>query len=387
MTNNQQTNNQPKLKVLGDKVMVKFDVLMSHLNIKLERQHKMYVGCCPVHGGDRNNALNLYHTGDTFIGNWACRTRQCEQHFQSSVIGFIRGVLSHQKYGWDCSNDTMVSFNDTVKFLSKFIEEDYATLTVDGGKVEKERFASFVNTVIPRPKIVLGVQITRAHIRTSIQIPADYYISRGYKKETLDRFDVGLCTTSNKPMYNRVVVPIYDDRHVNMVGCTGRSIFDKCWKCGNFHNGSQPCPNKQNAWQFSKWKHSAGFRGEDYVYNYWNAKNEIRDSKVAVIVESPGNVWRLHESNILNSIGIFGTSISNGQRSVINQSGALSLVLLMDNDRAGKQAAANIKREYEKLYRIYTPEFSKEDVGSMTVKEIHREILPTINRAKKELEY
>jgi hypothetical protein len=46
----------------------------------------------------------------------------------------------------------------------------------------------------------------------------------------LEDYDVGYCDNPAKPMYERAVVPIYDNEHKYIVGCTGRSIFEKCEK-------------------------------------------------------------------------------------------------------------------------------------------------------------
>ena len=63
--------------------------------------------------------------------------------------------------------------------------------------------------------------ITREEIREGLQRPAEYYLNRGFAEETLDTFDVGFCNVKGKPMYNRVVAPVYDEDY-NYVGCVGR---------------------------------------------------------------------------------------------------------------------------------------------------------------------
>ena len=53
--------------------------------------------------------------------------------------------------------------------------------------------------------------ISRKQIQSTINIPAEYYLGRGYSEETLETFDIGTCFAKNKPMSGRVVVPIYDE--------------------------------------------------------------------------------------------------------------------------------------------------------------------------------
>jgi DNA primase len=181
-------------------------------------------------------------------------------------------------------------------------------------------------------------------------------------------------------MYNRVVVPIYDDNYEYMVGCSGRSIFEKCNICSCFHNQNHTCPNKDNQWVYSKWKHSKDFKSQNHLYNFWFAKKYIMESNVAIIVESPGNVWRLEENGIHNSVGIFGSSLSDRQKVILDSSGAMSLVVLTDNDEAGKKAAEQIKSKCENTYKIYIPKITATDVGEMTTEQINEEIKPFLEK-------
>jgi DNA primase len=159
-----------------------------------------------------------------------------------------------------------------------------------------------------------------------------------------------------------------------MVGCTGRSIFEKCNQCKGFHDYNKSCPNADDLWKFPKWKHNTDFKSQNHLYNFWFAKDHILKSGVAIIVESPGNVWRLEENNIHNSVGIFGSSLSDRQKILLDSSGAMSLVILTDNDDAGRKAAEQIKHKCQNTYRIFIPKISKADVGEMTSDEIDIEI-------------
>ena len=48
--------------------------------------------------------------------------------FKSSIIGFIRGCLSHHN-GWSKPNDPMVSFDDALKFAINFSKQDISKIT------------------------------------------------------------------------------------------------------------------------------------------------------------------------------------------------------------------------------------------------------------------
>jgi len=92
------------------------------------------------------------------------------------------------------------------------------------------------------------------------------------------------------------------------------------------------------------------------------------------LVESPGNVWKLEENNIHNSLGIFGAALSDRQKIILDSSGAMTIIVLTDNDEAGRKAADQIKEKCQNTYRVFTPSITKADIADMTSEEINTEI-------------
>ncbi len=370
---------QAKLKILCDDLCDNIEHLFDSFGLEYKVNSKMITMSCPIHGGDNPSALNIYPDGDTYRGNWKCRTHNCEHEFKSSIIGFVRGIISSQKYGWKEPGDKACSFNEALEYVQAFLNKDMSNIKISKAETEKKAFTNSVNYINNQPDNSES-KVTRKQIVKAIKIPADYYVQRQYSKSVLEKYDVGLCDNSSKPMYNRVVVPIYDNKYEYMVGCTGRSIFEKCEHCASYHDSNNPCPNDEIKWLFPKWKHSAEFKSQNYLYNFWFAKDHIYDTGIAIIVESPGNVWRLEENGIHNSVGLFGSSLSDRQKILLDSSGAMTLVILTDNDEAGKKAAAQIKNKCQNTYRIFIPTISKNDVGDMTSQEITTEIKEYIQR-------
>jgi 5S rRNA maturation endonuclease (ribonuclease M5) len=372
-------NDQIKLKAVCDEVCDNIESLFDLFGLEYKYNYKMITMCCPIHGGDNPSALNLYPTGDNYRGNWKCRTHNCEKFFKGSVIGFIRGVISSQKYGWQKNGDNQCSFAEAVEFATKFINKDISSIKISKSDREKKQFANVVgylnNSVDTEENYVTRQQITK-----SLNIPAKYYLDRGYSKDILIKYDVGLCEKENKEMYNRIVVPVYNVDYTHMVGCTGRSIFEKCNSCKAHHSPSDACPDKDNLWKFCKWKHNYEFKSQNHLYNLWFAKKHIMQTSTAIIVESPGNVWRLEENGINNSVAIFGSSMSDRQKILLDSSGAMNLVILTDNDEAGFKAAEQIKNKCQNTYRVFIPKITKSDIGEMNSNEINNEIKTFLER-------
>lgn len=364
---------QAKLKILCDDLCDNIENLLDSFDIEYKNNSKMISMKCPIHGGDNPSALNIYPDGETYRGNWKCRTHNCENEFKSSIIGFVRGIISHQKYGWNEPGDESCSFNEALEYIQIFLDKNINDIKISNKSKEKNSFTNAINYISASSDKPVS-KVTRNSIVKAIQIPADYYINRSYSKEVLIKYDVGLCQNPDKPMHNRVVVPIYDNDYQYMVGCTGRSIFEKCANCSSYHAPESSCPQEDKRWLFPKWKHSSDFKSQNYLYNFWFAKDHIYDTGVAIIVESPGNVWRLEENNIHNSVALFGSSLSDRQKILLDSSGAMTLVVLTDNDDAGKKAAQQIQKKCQNTYRIFIPSISTNDVGEMTSDEITQQI-------------
>jgi len=373
------SHDQEKLKVVCDNICDDLESLLDHFNIDYKVNAKMISMNCPIHGGDNPSAVNIYPEGERYRGNWKCRTHGCEQEFKSSVIGFIRGVLSRNKYDWKKPGDKTCSFNEALEYALMFIKKDLKDIKISKADRNKKSFTNVINHINPTISKQC-FQITRNQVIKSISIPAQYYLNRRYNEQTLIKYDVGLCNNPTKPMNNRVVVPIYDNQYEYMVGCTGRSIFEKCLDCKSYHDPNNNCPEKEKRYLYPKWKHSVDFKSENYLYNFWFAKDHIYETGVAIIVESPGNVWRLEENEIHNSVAIFGSSLSHRQKILLDSSGAMALIILTDNDEAGRKAAEQIKTKCQNTYRTFIPQISKNDIAEMSSEEINLQIKEYINK-------
>lgn len=375
MTKTYRSYNQSQLKVICDQLCDNIESLFETLGIdSIQANGKMLVGNCPIHDGDNKSAFNLYPDGDHYRGNWKCRTHNCEKIFKSSIIGFIRGVLSRQKLGWQKNGDDTVSFQETIKFVEAFLGNDISSIKISKKELEKKKFSYLVQNITNHNKETVSTKITRQNVRNSLCIPCSYFIDRGFDKHILDLYDIGLCDKPNKEMYNRAVVPVYDHDHKFVVGCSGRSIFNKCNKCACYHDIKEECPDQENKWKYPKWKHNKDFKSQNHLYNFWKAKKHILDSTKVVIVESPGNVWKLEEAGIHNSVAIFGSNLSDRQKIILDGSGAMTIITIMDNDDAGKKAAIAINDKCKNTYNIINISITKPDIAEMTMDEINTEI-------------
>lgn len=362
---------QNKIKIICDRLCDRIEDLLDHFGLEYKINNKFITMSCPIHGGDNSSALNIYYTGDHYRGNWKCRTHHCEETFKSSIIGFIRGLLSNKQHNWSKDGDPGCSFKEALDYATRFLN-----LSLDDIKISKKHKDNniFINNVkiFAQDNDINTNVIKRSVIVKNLQIPSEYFVNRNFSKDILEKYDIGDCYNSNKEMYNRAVVPVYDIDHKFMVGCTGRSIFEKCKNCGSFH--SNECPKEEDRWKYPKWKHSHGFKTQQHLYNFWYAKHHIAETATVVLVESPGNVWRLEENGIHNSVALFGANLTDRQKTILDTSGAMNIITIMDNDEAGKKAIKTIYNKCHKTYNIKNIDIAKNDVAEMNADEIDKQI-------------
>tara|TARA_R110002020_G_scaffold107583_9_gene249679 strand:+ start:15350 stop:16357 length:1008 start_codon:yes stop_codon:yes gene_type:complete len=307
------------------------------------------VTSCPIHGGDNPQAFTIDIDDGPFYGNWRCWTRGCERKYYPTPLGLVRGLLVFHR-------DERTTFQDAVDFSYEFLKLDDSSILK-----HKEKFKKSVDRRNSERKPTRHIPksgISRKQVRSLLDIPSKYYIDRGYKEETLDRFDVGLCKDQRKQMRNRVVVPVYDDTYSYMVGCVGRKTT--------------------NNETHSKWINSKSFHSGSYLYGYWISKSYIRDLKTIILVEGQGDVWRLYESGIKNSVGMFGCSLSDSQLFILESSGALNVVVLSDSDEAGEKAKQSIKNKCERMFKLHFPDIPTKDVGDMPIDSIREILVPQL---------
>lgn len=372
---------QQKLKVLSDHLCNNIEKVLDSLNIQEYKIFdKMIAMKCPIHNGDNASACNLYYVGDHYKGNWKCRTHQCEEIFKGSIIGFIRGCLSSQA-GWSKQGDSTVSFQDAIDYGTKLLKSNNIDTIQKINKSESEKlnFVQVIKNIQNQNNSNESLpKIARSQIIKTLNIPSPYFLNRGFSKEILTKYDVGDCTSKTKEMFSRAVVPVYDLKHEYMVGCSGRSFYKSCNLCKGYHDSSEQCPENNYLWQYSKWKHNKGFKTQEHLYNLWYAKPYIEKLKSIILVESPGNVWRLEEAGIHNSVALFGSVLQDKQKLLLDLSGAMTIYILMDNDEAGKRASEKIYNKCYKTYNISNIDIDHNDVAEMSIDQVIEIVSPQI---------
>lgn len=370
--------NYAKMNVLQRMLAENVEEFCIALKLKMKNVGGNLIGCCGVHGG-RDTNMTVYPEGKSNPG-WICYSRSCQKIFKNTLIGLARGVLSHIKNDWTPAypDRGIVPFKEALDFCCDFVGTSYDKIKGDSEADEKYKFARMAKS-FAELREEKGYICTRSDLEKILDIPAKSFIKRGFQPETLHDYSVGLYVSRGEEMRDRIVCPIFEDEGKYVVSVTGRSIHVKCKKCGQYHKPEESCSRNE------KWKILFGTKANSYLYNYWRAKEFIAKNKSVILVEGVLDVLKLVECGVINVLGLFGNTITDRQRIILDQNPIYDIILLLDNDEVGHKSMANLRGELQGLYRVHNVNWegvAYKDVGEMSVDIIKDKILSQFNKVK-----
>jgi 5S rRNA maturation endonuclease (ribonuclease M5) len=196
-----------------------------------------------------------------------------------------------------------------------------------------------------------------------LTIPAPYYLERGYRAETLQKFEVGLVTEPRSRVHGRTFYPVYDAYGTTIIGGVARSCDPLCASCRLCHPAQGPCPGVERYRVIGK------FVDKHHLYNQHHAYNHIKTHRTVILVEGAGDVWRLDEAGIHHAVALFGCELTDPQKIQIECLPGHRVLICLDDDRAGRQATATIAAQIRSKDVItLTP--TRKDPGDMTPAEL-----------------
>jgi 5S rRNA maturation endonuclease (ribonuclease M5) len=301
---------------------------------------------CPVHEGSDNPRAFSFSKDK---GIWKCWTRDCQQQYRNDIFGIIRGHLSRQ-------NGIDVGFSEALRWSCNFLNIKKTKQIVIPEVVKEDDFTKLVNTITRENSIVKSC--TPIELDECVDIPSKYFLSRGFKAETLNHFQVGDCYDRSSKLYDRSVIPIHNDDGTSIIACIARA--NKEYKHPKFLITPK------------------GFDKRHFFYNYHRAAQSIKETSSLVLVEGQSDVWRLHEAGITQCMSIFGRTLSKEQELKLSTLPLTHIVILLDNDQAGRESKVQIQRQLNRLYKLSFPKIPTKDIGEMTIEQIKKQVFPQI---------
>lgn len=185
----------------------------------------------------------------------------------------------------------------------------------------------------------------------------EYLHNRGLTSETINAFDIGL-SLNEKDTLTKLLQKKYKTDKILKLGLSGTygdSIYDLYKNRIMFplkdldgntvgFSGRIYLSNDENKYVNSR--ESDIFKKSRLLYNYHNAKDEIRKKREIIICEGFMDVIRLYTIGIKNAVALMGTSFTSEHLEIVKKL-RCCVTLSLDNDEAGRNATKNIGNTLE----------------------------------------
>lgn len=330
------------LKKIKKELNSKADIVFEKLGMNCESFNDNIYSVCPIHEGSDNPRAFSFSPDK---GIWKCWTRDCQSEYKNDIFGLIIGALSARE-------GKKVEFKDALRWAcSEFNLDKYKNTSSPISSEDEDEFSLLIRSISQKEFKIKDKEITYDF---NLSCPSEYFYNRGFRKSTLKYFNVGDCY-ENGIMKERCVIPIHNDAGDVIVGAIGRSIKEY----------------RQPKFLF----YPSGFNKRYYFYNYHRAIKKAEETSCLYILEGQGDVWKMHEAGVKNAVSIFGKTISKEQEHKLKKLSVTHLIILTDNDQAGREARVKIKRDLARMYKITFPKLCSKDIGDMSPVKIKSTIL------------
>jgi len=187
----------------------------------------------------------------------------------------------------------------------------------------------------------------------------EYLEKRNITDEIIKDFKIGLTLNDNTYLYNVLSKKGYDVNKLDELGLItkdGLSGYDKfvnrimipiCNLDGSVVGYTGRIFNNEDSAKYINTKETTIYKKGDILFNYHNAKNYIRESKCAILVEGNMDAIRMYSSGIRNVLALMGTAMTKEQVEILKKL-RVPIILMLDNDNAGELATLNIGNELVK---------------------------------------
>lgn len=337
------TNSRLDLNKAKDIIFQDIFRLLDSFNLQYTQDGDNIFMKCPIHeGSDNPQGVSISITKKA----WRCWTRCCHEHYTTDIFGFVKGLLHTD------------SFSEALKYVSKIYNLNEAKNATNNhtnisDHINDDHFHLLVKNIKKHKESSNGIEVRQNEFKfRTNQAPSAYFISRGFSAETLNFFGVKDSLEDKGALRHRTIIPIF--QYGKYAGYIARA-------------------NKE--WLQPKYIFSSGIKKTDYLYNYDNAIHKAQEKNCMFLVEGQGDVWKLWECSVQNVVGLFGKEISGAQRKMLLETGVTTLIVLTDNDQAGRESKIKIKRDLGRLFKLIFPKMHTKDLGNMFVENVKHNIL------------
>ena len=295
------------------------DVISSY--IPLSKRGKNYFGVCPFHD-DTNPSMSV------------SKDKQIYKCFACGASGNVFTFIM------DYEN---VDFKEAASILAKRAGIDFKSASVRKSNTKFDKYYEMYD---------LALKLYQNNINSSYGKAAISYLEkRSITKDIIKEFKIGLALDKNalsellskkgysalemdnyglgngyNDLYhNRIMFPLFDTNN-RVVGFSGR-IY-----------------NTASESKYINTKETPIFKKGEMLYNYYNAKDQVRLNKKIILVEGFMDVIRLYTIGIKNAVALMGTALTKNQINLIKRL-STEVYICLDGDDPGIKANIAVGEE------------------------------------------
>lgn len=285
------------------------------------------VGCCPVtHDNGRTPNDNVQAFSWDFRRQmWQCFSNRCHQINGSDIFALIQSIK-------ECG------FKEAVNWILDFVEKD-----IDDIKSLDEAEAKEREHIIRKRSQLVKHQRMENELMRHLK-PSVYFKNRGFKNDTIQEFNCGGEWHKLKTYgENRVIVPIHDPIDGYLIAFTCRLLDDsqiETWRPKWCHALNFAEIRKKSIDRTDEEK----FHASSVLYSLHRASKYMGEANTIMIVEGPGDVWRMWEAGFKNTVAVLGTGFSKHHRTLLHKVGCSRVICVLDSDAPGQKASNSIQK-------------------------------------------
>lgn len=319
--------------------------LLDKLGVRyLDRGDGLIQAICHAqqHGGDRNNSTAFSWRLD--LGRWVCWTHHCEESRGNDIFGLVSSILG-------------TNFKDTIKWVGDRLAEKSIDVSVDTLPVENLQKGNILFTHEP---------LKEEHIKFLKPDP-EYLINRGFSREVLRDYQVGLWDRRGTAMWDRVVFPVRDHDGF-LVAYTGRTIHEESY----FQERGLEYRKWIHNRYYDRWTDRGALKISSILFNLNRAKRRLGQHKRVIIVEGPLDGMKLEMAGIHNWVATLGTTFCANHRSLLVKYGVTDLYVAYDNDEneAGDEGFMRLQRVVGDMFNVHKVELPGHDCGDLSIEQL-----------------
>ncbi len=296
------------------------DIISDYL--PLTKKGKNYVTICPFH--DDHTPSMVVSPEKQIFNCFTCRTGGNVFAFLMKYenVSYAEAIaIVAKKIGYNLNIESYSDKNskfskeyEIYKFATKYFANNL--FTEKGNKAKEYLNKRGIDESI----------IKEFNIGLSLNNKNDLYniLNKKYDSSLLE--DIGLINKSGLDAYdvftNRIMIPITNPSG-QVVGFTGRIYEDV------------------DQAKYINTKETVIYKKSSILFNYYNAKSEIRNAKKVIVVEGNMDAIKLAASGIKNVVALMGVALSKEQIDILKKL-KVPVILMFDNDSAGLDATLKL---------------------------------------------